>query len=376
MSHFVPRRPARPGRGPTILPAVNVALVILHAEASRGGAERYTRDVAAGLSGRGHRVTLAATSFADVPAAVGTIMLPSGGVTRVGRYARFLDGVDRLAGFDVVHAMLPVRRCDLYHPHAGVAAEATAAAGWAGRLNRRRTRFATVERGLLGGPRPPVVLCLSDLIGATVRRHYPALAEDRRVTLFNGTDLERFDPAGPMADLGVAGPVGLMLAQDFARKGLAWAIDAVRAVPGWTLVVGGRDDAGPYRKLAARLAVADRVRFLGPVADPAACYRAADFFVLPTRHDPCSLVVLEALCMGVPVISTRQNGACEAMVDGVHGRVLPSPCAGLADAVREVIDRRAAMSAACLALRPALSQAHHLDRLEQAYATAVASRRT
>ncbi len=102
-----------------------------------------------------------------------------------------------------------------------------------------------------------------------------------------------------------------MLAQDFRRKGLRGGDRALAAVPGWTLLVGGRDDPG--RSAAGRRpGVADRIAFAGPVADPAAFYRAADFFVLPTRHDPCSLVVLEALAMGVPVISTRQNGACEA----------------------------------------------------------------
>ena len=41
----------------------------------------------------------------------------------------------------------------------------------------------------------------------------------------------------------------------------------------------------------------------GATADPHGFYQAADFFVLPTRHDPCSLVVLEALWLrtGKPI---------------------------------------------------------------------------
>lgn len=351
---------------------MNIALVILHADPARGGAERYTRDLAAGLVGRGHAVSVVASSFAQVPTGVETISVTATGATRVSGYERFLDGVEgATGGFDVVHAMLPVRRCDLYHPHAGVAAEAVAAAGLLGRLNRRRVRFAAVERQLLTGPRPTVVLCLSGLIRAAVQRHYPTLAVDRLTTLFNGTDLARFDPVrATPAKLGVAGPVGLMMAQDFARKGLAEAIGALRAVPGWTLVVGGRDDPSPYKRMASEAGVADRLIFAGNVADAPAFYRAADFFVLPTRHDPCSLVVLEALAMGVPVISTRQNGACEVMVDGVHGRVIPSPGEGLAEAVQQVIAQRERMAAACLALRPRLSQERHLDAVEAAYAQA------
>ena len=128
------------------------------------------------------------------------------------------------------------------------------------------------------------------------------------------------------------------------------------------------------RNWPAQLGVADRLQFVGNVADPVPLYRSADFFILPTKRDPCSLVVLEALAMGLPVISTAQNGACEIMVDGVHGRVVadPADAAAVADAVRSVLvdGTRDRMSAACLALRPALSQEHHLDAVERAYAAA------
>ena len=104
----------------------------------------------------------------------------------------------------------------------------------------------------------------------------------------------------------------------------------------------------------------------------------ADFFVLPTKHDPCSLVVLEALAMGLPVVSTVYNGATEIMTDGVHGYVLPDPSDvdALAGAMRKMLDpdRRAQMSRACLELRPQLSYDTHLDRLLGIYETARSTR--
>jgi UDP-glucose:(heptosyl)LPS alpha-1,3-glucosyltransferase len=111
--------------------------------------------------------------------------------------------------------------------------------------------------------------------------------------------------------------------------------------------------------------------FAGATADAYAFYRAADFFVLPTRHDPCSLVVLEALAMGLPVISTKQNGASEIMTPGFHGFVLDSADdhPALVAAVRALLDpaTRARMRAACLALRPRLAYEHHLDTLLSIY---------
>jgi UDP-glucose:(heptosyl)LPS alpha-1,3-glucosyltransferase len=120
------------------------------------------------------------------------------------------------------------------------------------------------------------------------------------------------------------------------------------------------------------------VRFAGGTEDVYSFYQAADFFVLPTRHDPCSLVVLESLAMGVPVISTRQNGACEIMTEGVHGFVLPGAedGAGLARAMEAMCDDavRGRMREACLALRPRLAQERHLDVLVEVYESVVALR--
>src|SRR4051812_11736986 len=99
---------------------MNIALVILHADPARGGAERYTVDLAAALKNRAHRVSLLASSFA--PAFSG-VEIDSSGTTKLGRYNAFLNSLDahlKEATYDIVHSMLPVRRCDLYHPHAGL----------------------------------------------------------------------------------------------------------------------------------------------------------------------------------------------------------------------------------------------------------------
>jgi UDP-glucose:(heptosyl)LPS alpha-1,3-glucosyltransferase len=290
--------------------------------------------------------------------------------------------------------MLPVRRADVYHPHAGIAAEAIvsghlkhgallqrAIAKTSNRVNRRRQKFAAAERQLLSLANPPVVLCLSDYVKGFVRRHY-VLPEQKLATLFNAVELNRFDPASrPDAGTEIRTRfqikpdqvVGLMMAQDFERKGLREAIAAVGEIPDPRLVllVAGKQYPAPYRDLATRAGIADRVIFAGSTSDPYAFYKAADFFVLPTRHDPCSLVVLEALAMGVPVISTVFNGACEIMNEGTHGFVLKDPAdvESVAAAMRDLLDvkRRSEMSKACLALRPALSYEHHLRDLMEIY---------
>lgn len=362
--------------------------------------------MAGGLRGRGHEVSVVASNFPAGENHPADVLLQAGGATRAGRYTRFLNALDAHldnARHDVVHAMLPVRRCDVYHPHAGIAAESVASghlkydgalrrtlARTANGLNLRRQRFARVERVLLTGGRPPVVLCLSEYVKRVVRRHYE-LPEQNLATLFNAVDLHRFDPAADAearsearGRLGI-GPekvLGLMIAQDFARKGLREAILATGRLSDtrFVLVVVGRQEPGTYRELAQRTGVSDQVIFAGPTPDPYAFYRAADFFVLPTKHDPCSLVVLESLAMGVPVISTAFNGACEIMREGVHGFVLPDPADvdALAGRMRNLLDRdaRSAMSLACLELRPRLSYEHHLEELSEIYRGIASGRAT
>ncbi len=388
---------------------MRVGLVILHADPARGGAERYTFDLAQALAPRGHEVALIASTFGPRPAGVECVELGRHGVTRLGQYREFLERLDfHVDGerYDVVHAMLPVRRCDVYHPHAGLAAEAVRSghskhagavrrllAAGANRVNVKRNAFARVERRLLDGAAAgaPVVLCLSEYVKATVRRRYPDLPDDRLATLFNAVDLSKYDPAarpdaGPETRrrLGLAtdDTVALIVAQDFERKGLREAIEAVAALPAAErprLIVVGKGDAGPYRQAARAAGVAERVTFAGPTDDAYAFYAAADCFVLPTRHDPCSLVVLEALAMGVPVVSTRQNGACEVMADGAHGFVLESADdhAGLVRAMAALDDRaaRERMRRACLALRPQLAYEAHVATLERVYQGVAAEQR-
>lgn len=369
---------------------MNIALVTMRTDPARGGAERYTVDLAAALTGEGHTVAMLATSFGGVPPGVQSVALESRGMTRVTRYDRFLDALDAhldATDYDVVHAMLPVRRCDIYHPHAGIARATTAGDSAITKLlNRRRARVAAVEGALLESPHPPIVLCLSEYVRRAVREWY-RLDESHLPIAFNGVDIKRFDPAARPGARATARAdyrfsdeqsVALFVGQDFERKGLREAVSALGRLRGTSpaademlLLVVGKQRARKYLARARRLGVERRVLIGGVTPDPYLAYRASDFFVLPTKHDPCSLVVLEALAMGLPVISTRFNGATEIMTDGMHGFVLADPAnvGALADAMRRLLDPalRRRMSEACLKLRPRLAYENHLRTVLEVY---------
>jgi glycosyltransferase involved in cell wall biosynthesis len=69
-------------------------------------------------------------------------------------------------------------------------------------------------------------------------------------------------------------------------------------------IVGGGPLDASLRSQAHALGIADRVQFVGPVADTAPCYAQFDVFVLSSRTEQLPLVLLEAMACGLPVVAT------------------------------------------------------------------------
>jgi UDP-glucose:(heptosyl)LPS alpha-1,3-glucosyltransferase len=117
--------------------------------------------------------------------------------------------------------------------------------------------------------------------------------------------------------------VGLFAAMNYHLKGLEPLLHATQRMltrpeylgnaPPFRLMVVGHPNADDYKTLAKRLGIQDHVKFVGYCPEMRNAYFAADFLVHPTFYDPCSLVVLEALACGLPVITSRYNGASELM---------------------------------------------------------------
>ena len=130
----------------------------------------------------------------------------------------------------------------------------------------------------------------------------------------------------------------LFAARNYSMKGLRPLLEAFARVaadcPRARLVVCGSRRDGGYRRLAAARGIAPQVRFLGFVDDVRPAFAGCDVFAFPTFYDPCSLVVLEAMGAGLPVITTRQNGAGELLTEGQDGYVIDSPWA-----VEQMADR-------------------------------------
>ena len=81
------------------------------------------------------------------------------------------------------------------------------------------------------------------------------------------------------------------------------------------------------------------VIFTGELADPRPAYAAMSIFVLPSAQpEPFGGVVMEAMCMGLPVIATNIGGSTEQVADGESGWLVPpNDPAALADKLETLL---------------------------------------
>lgn len=122
------------------------------------------------------------------------------------------------------------------------------------------------------------------------------------------------------------------------RKGVDTVIEALaqvveRGVETARLVVAGGcspdPDADPYiaklRKLARRLGVGERVRFLGSVSHQSLphLYGASDVFVTTPWYEPFGITPLEAMACGLPVVGSNVGGIKFSVRDGETGYLVP-----------------------------------------------------
>ena len=109
---------------------------------------------------------------------------------------------------------------------------------------------------------------------------------------------------------------------------------------------------GPFRprlkRLLADLRLGGHAVMVGRASDPAlhSWYRAATVFVHPTLYEGSSLVTLEAMTHGRPVIASATGGLPDKVRPGVNGwLVSPGQSSQLADAIREALSNSARLAA-------------------------------
>ena len=132
----------------------------------------------------------------------------------------------------------------------------------------------------------------------------------------------------------------LALGRFHENKGFDTLIEALVQLPDTFLWLGG---AGPLerqlKKLAKKLGVLDRIRFLGWRNDVPALLAAADVFVCSSRHEPFGNIVIEAWMHDVPIVAAASEGPSALIEDEVTGLLIDVDSSGaLAESIRQLVD--------------------------------------
>lgn len=104
------------------------------------------------------------------------------------------------------------------------------------------------------------------------------------------------------------------------------------------LLVLGNAERSRYPKMAEQLGIRHRVHFLGYRKDIADIMSLADLFIFPSRYESFSLVILEAMASGLPVIMSNRCGVAELISEGAAVIMEdPDDKEGLVNVLRELV---------------------------------------
>lgn len=157
----------------------------------------------------------------------------------------------------------------------------------------------------------------------------------------------------------------LFVGNGFQRKGLHLLLEGLSKIKQerWELCVVGKDKKRKkFISLAKKLCIADRVKFLGQCKNMKTLYQLADALVIPSLYDPFANVTVEALAMGLFVISSKSNGGHEILCreNGIVIEDLHCPLS-LSKALRTALSYKKTLSSS----QRIRQSVRHLDFSEQ-----------
>lgn len=220
---------------------------------------------------------------------------------------------------------------------------------------------------------PNAVVCVSRALRQAVADRV-GLSEDTIQVVYNGIDAVGPADQSPPRPLEV--PFRLMAvgnlrpAKDYPTLLRTLAILRARGVP-VELAIAGASEGGEIEALIAlrdRLGLGDVVRFVGFVEDVPGFLATGHLLVSSSSSEGFSLVLVEALQRGIPVVATRSGGPEEILDGGRFGCLAPrEDPAGLADAIQCTFDEWEVARARSLAGRTAMSERFSLARMVEGY---------
>jgi glycosyltransferase involved in cell wall biosynthesis len=170
-------------------------------------------------------------------------------------------------------------------------------------------RHLVLNRSMLAVP--------SQTLVQTARSRW-RMPQERIALIRNGVDVAHFaGAAAARAPDRTGGAVVGMLSRLSPEKNVGFLIRAFARLAESTsarlAIAGDGVERAMLEGLATQLGVADRTRFLGHVADPAAFLSGVDLFALSSVTEQLPFSLLEAMASGLPVVATDVGDVREAL---------------------------------------------------------------
>lgn len=232
----------------------------------------------------------------------------------------FADLIGRVAGALTRRPLISSVEAPVYDPETRVDDPA---------FRRWKVELVRLADGLTGRlARVTYVPCSEDVARSTARA---LLLPSGRVRVIHNSTMVP-NGSGSPADAPFLSPedevrlltVGRLSPQKGQTYLLRALVPVVERYPRATLKVVGRGPLEAHlRREADELGVGERVRFVGKRPDVPDLLADAHLFVLPSLWEGLSIVALEAMALGVPIMASDIPSMREIALDGVHAILVP-----------------------------------------------------
>jgi glycosyltransferase involved in cell wall biosynthesis len=240
---------------------------------------------------------------------------------------------------------------------------------------RLKMRFYGVLERILDDRATDTILSVSN----DIRDQLVTRTSTRVVTIHNGIDEKRVviennreavrKHLGIAPDHYVVGSVGRLVpvkGYDFLQRAAKLVLDEIPNVS--FILVGDGPQRAELEDLSRDLGVDHNLIFTGHRSDAYDLINSMDVFVISSLHEGIPTVLLEAMLLSIPVVSTAVGGIPEVLVDGTGSLVEYGDEAGLALAVvRALTSRQATAESVRRAERRVQDKFSTCRQVEQVY---------
>lgn len=317
---------------------LKVSLISRHIE-SRGGLEKWTSRLANGFTRRGAEVTILTAdpvlkrNFHPLihPHTL-PINVPSAS-WKMKRFDRLCQKWNRSYRPDIVFAM--DRTTEQTHMRAGNGVHAAYLAqrkrfenyrSIESLLNPLNQTILNIEKKGFENPKLKTLFTNSYMVKREALKYYD-IPEEKIEVIHNGVEwvemekdfegwIEKKQKLLDELDLDPARFHFLFVGNGYARKGLPFLLHALKHLPSkdFHLSVIGKDrQINHFMEMTQKLSLSRHVSFFGPRQSIRPFYQMADALVIPSIYDPFANVTVEALAMGLFVVSSSFNGGSEIL---------------------------------------------------------------